>query len=67
MGVAVDSTVVRAHHHAAGARWKPPRDVPAAVLVAALAGDVTSAMTSTSEGASAAAADTGRGIKGRES
>lgn len=27
--VAVDSTVVRAHQHAAGARHAPPRDVPA--------------------------------------
>lgn len=30
--VAVDATVVRAHQHAAGARKKPPKDVPAAVL-----------------------------------
>ena len=28
----VDATVVRAHHHAAGARHKPPKDIPAAVL-----------------------------------
>ena len=27
--VAVDSTVVRAHQHAAGARHEPPKDVPA--------------------------------------
>lgn len=27
--VAVDSTVVRAHQHAAGARHRPPKDVPA--------------------------------------
>lgn len=30
--VGVDSTVVRAHQHAAGARRQPPKDVPAAVL-----------------------------------
>lgn len=34
--VAVDSAVVRAHHHAAGARHKPPADVPAEVLATAL-------------------------------
>jgi transposase len=28
----VDATVVRAHHHAAGARHLPPKDVPAEVL-----------------------------------
>ena len=28
---AVDSTVVRAHHHAAGARHEPPSDVPVQV------------------------------------
>jgi transposase len=30
--VAIDSTVVRAHRHAAGARHAPPKDVPAEVL-----------------------------------
>jgi transposase len=30
--VAVDGTVIRAHHHAAGARHKPPKDIPAEVL-----------------------------------
>lgn len=30
--VAVDSTVVRAHQHAAGARHEPPKDVPAGRL-----------------------------------
>lgn len=34
--VGVDSTVVRAHQHAAGARRQPPVDVPAAVLASAL-------------------------------
>lgn len=28
----VDATVVRAHHHAAGARHEPPKDIPADVL-----------------------------------
>jgi len=32
--VAVDGTVIRAHHHSAGARHKPPKDIPAAVLAA---------------------------------
>lgn len=27
--VSVDGTVIRAHHHAGGARHEPPRDVPA--------------------------------------
>lgn len=43
--VAVDSTVVRAHHHAAGARHREPSDVPASVLATALAEDVASAVT----------------------
>ena len=30
--VAVDSTVVRAHQHAAGARREPPKDIPAEPL-----------------------------------
>lgn len=34
--LAVDSTVVRAHHDAAGARHQPPVDVPAGVLTPAL-------------------------------
>ena len=33
--VAVDSTVVRAHQHAAGARHEPPKDVPAERLAPA--------------------------------
>ena len=28
----VDGTVIRAHHHAAGARHEPPKDIPAEVL-----------------------------------
>ena len=42
--VAVDSTVVRAHQHAAGARHQPPRDVPASVLTTALAEDLAEAV-----------------------
>lgn len=42
--VAIDSTVVRAHHHAAGARHEPPRDVPAQVLAVALAEDLAKTM-----------------------
>jgi len=30
--VAVDGTVIRAHHHAAGARHRAPMDIPAEVL-----------------------------------
>lgn len=57
--VAVDSTVVRAHHHAAGARHEPPRDVPAMVLTTALAGDVAAGLASVPGAASATATDTG--------
>jgi transposase len=35
--VAIDSTVVRAHQHAAGARREPPKDVPVEVLAPLLA------------------------------
>jgi transposase len=34
--VAIDSTVVRAHQHAAGARREPPKDVPAERLETAV-------------------------------
>ena len=33
--VAADATVVRAHQHAAGARYAPPRDIPAERLAVA--------------------------------
>ena len=42
--VAIDSTVVRAHHHAAGARHAAPVDVPAEVLAVALAENLANAM-----------------------
>ena len=37
--VSVDSTVIRAHHHAAGARHLPPKDIPAEVLAPAVLED----------------------------
>lgn len=42
--VAIDSTVVRAHHHAAGARHEPPADVSAQVVAVALAKDLAAAV-----------------------
>ncbi len=42
--VAIDSTVVRAHHHAAGARHAAPVDVPAEVLAVALAENLANVM-----------------------
>lgn len=39
--VSIDGTVVRAHHHAAGARHEPPRDVPADRLAPMPLEDVT--------------------------
>lgn len=42
--VAIDSTVVRAHHHAAGARHAPPADVPADVLAVTLVERVAAAV-----------------------
>lgn len=37
--ISVDSTVIRAHHHAAGARHLPPKDIPAEVLAPAVLED----------------------------
>ncbi len=34
----VDGTVIRAHHHAAGARQAPPKDIPVDRLAPALLG-----------------------------
>lgn len=48
--VAIDSTVVRAHHHAAGARHRPPVDVPARVLAVALAGDLAATIALEGQG-----------------
>jgi transposase len=61
--VAIDSTVVRAHQHAAGARHEPPGDVAASVLAAALADGLATAMTSATKAASAPGADTGGGVE----
>jgi transposase len=57
--VAIDSTVVRAHQHAAGARHVQPSDVPAAVLATALAGDLACAVGSAQGAGSAVARGTG--------
>jgi len=38
--VGVDATVIRAHHHAAGARHEPPKDVPAGRLACTQLEDV---------------------------
>ncbi len=59
--VAVDSTVVRAHHHAAGARREPPGDVPAAVLAVALADAVSTDASPAPPGASGSAGVRGAG------
>lgn len=48
--VAIDATVVRAHHHAAGARHEPPADVPTQVLAVALASDLTAAVAAGGDG-----------------
>jgi transposase len=42
--VAIDSTVVRAHHHSAGALHEPASDVPAQVLAVALAEDLAKSL-----------------------
>lgn len=57
--VAVDSTVVRAHHHAAGARHQPPTDVPAAVLASALTTDLARAVSTAARAVAAPAGLTG--------
>ena len=63
--VAIDSTVVRAHHHAAGARRQPPSDIPATVLATALAEDLAAAVASTADAAPAGL--TGGRIESHES
>lgn len=57
--VAIDSTVVRAHHHAAGAPHRPPADVPATVLATALAEDLASVVASSNDASAAATGHTG--------
>jgi transposase len=53
--VAIDSTVVRAHRHAAGARHAPPKDVPAEQLAPLLP-------TPTRSAAAGTAAEAGDGV-----
>lgn len=65
--VAIDSTVVRAHHHAAGARQEPPADVPATVLAVALAGDLAEAVVPDPGGAAAPGRTTGGWVESHES
>jgi transposase len=65
--IAIDSTVVRAHHHAAGARMEPPRDVPAAVLATALAEDLIEAVTADSGVVAVPEALTGGWVESHES
>jgi transposase len=65
--VAIDSTVVRAHQHAAGARHEPPRDVPAHLLAVTLAEDLAEAVAAESGTVSASADDTGGWIESHES
>jgi transposase len=57
--LAVDSAVVRAHHHAAGARHAPPADVPAEVLTPVLERTQGAPSSPDSEVLSTPAADTG--------
>jgi transposase len=61
--VAVDSAVIRAHHHAAGARHKPPADVPAEVLATALDPTPAAEVSADSEVAGSPDADTGGGTE----
>ena len=61
--VAIDSTVVRAHHHAAGARHRPPVDVPARVLAVALAGDLAATLAPQGDVVAVTGEITGGGIE----
>lgn len=61
--VAVDSTVVRAHHHAAGARHRPPVDVPEEVLAGTLADQLAAATNARREVAENDTGHTGGGIE----
>jgi transposase len=65
--VAIDSTVVRAHHHAAGARLEPPGDVPTAVLASALVEDLAEAVAADSGVVAAPNGLTGGWIESHES
>ena len=61
--VAIDSTVVRAHHHAAGARHAPPADVPVEVLATTLADQLAAATAPRGEVVADDAGLTGGGIE----
>lgn len=61
--VAIDSTVVRAHHHAAGARHAPPADVPVEVLATTLADQLAAATAPRREVLADDAGLTGGGIE----
>ena len=61
--VSIDSTVIRAHHHAAGARRQPPVDVSAKVLAVALAEDLAAAITPEAEKIAVAEGLTGGGAE----
>lgn len=61
--LAVDSTVVRAHHHAAGARHLPPADVPDEVLGPLLSRDATGSGRSSREVVSPSGEGTGGDIE----
>jgi transposase len=64
--VAIDSTVVRAHHHAAGARHEPPADVSTEVLAVALAEDLVAAMAADDRAAAVPESATGGRIESHE-
>jgi transposase len=65
--VAIDSTVVRAHHHASGARHEPPADVSREVLAVALAEDLAAAMAAGDGAAPVPEPATGGRIESHES
>ena len=65
--VAVDSTVIRAHQDAAGARHRPPTDVPAEVLTTALERDQTTGAPADREVVAESGGDTGGSIELQES
>jgi hypothetical protein len=64
--VAIDSTVVRAHHHAAGARLEPPGDVPAQVLAVALAEELAKSLDADQDAAAVPEPVTGGWIESHE-
>lgn len=65
--VAIDSTVVRAHQHAAGARHEPPSDVSTQVLAVALAEDLAEAMGADQDAAAVPEPVTGGRVEPHES